>query len=104
MADNPWCQNEKEYCAYLAHERHMFAWCLSEIGGFTSDEAHHSALKRYPYEPPGDEYRGLIFHDEAWHYAMWHLHGEQYWASGRASSSPSIDYRAESDRLSKATG
>ncbi|HRW09019.1 MAG TPA: NADAR family protein [Caldilineaceae bacterium] len=58
---------EEEYLAYLEAERHMYKWCLIHIGGYPEHEAKHEALAFYEYESPEDEYRSLVFHDEAWH-------------------------------------
>ena len=93
-----WNANEKEYADYLAHERHMFAWCLVTHGGFTHATALARAEQRYPYEAPTEPHRGLVFHDEAWHWAMLTLFGEQYWRSRPELQSPSADYRTESTR------
>ena len=86
---------EAEYVSYLAAERHLFAWCLVRYGGVSDADAQLKALARYPYEPPGDELRGLIFHDESWHWAMLHLHGEQYWLSKPHLERPSPEYEHE---------
>ncbi|MDT0424546.1 MULTISPECIES: hypothetical protein [Streptomyces] len=71
--------NEEEYRAYLREERAAFARVLERYGSRTPDRARAEALTAYPYEPPQAPYRDLVFHDEAWHWAMLHLHGERYW-------------------------
>lgn len=96
--DDDW-PGEQEYCLYLAAERYLFAFVLGEHGGFSVAEAEREALLRYPYEPPEAEYRGLIFHDEAWHWAMLRLHGEGYWRERPELSEPSPAYRREAAGL-----
>lgn len=88
---NPWSE-ESKYLAYLERERRLFAWTLRQYGSFTEVAADDAALARYPYEAPGD-YRGLIFHDEAWHYAMIRIHGEQYWIAHPGLQAPPPEYR-----------
>ena len=90
MATQDW--TETEYLEHLARERRMFAWVLRSYGSFSAADAHDAALARYPYEEPRD-LRGLIFHDEAWHWAMLHLHGEDYWLAHPQLGSPSREYR-----------
>jgi hypothetical protein len=50
----------------------------------------------YAYEAPGDPMRGLVFHDEAWHWAMLRLFGDRYWVARPDLERPSSEYRAES--------
>ncbi|MDR0215408.1 MAG: hypothetical protein LBE51_19120 [Acidovorax sp.] len=90
--------SEEEYCCYLAAERHLYAFVLREHGGFSALEAEKEALERYPYESADDEYRGLIFHDESWHWAMLRLHGERYWDDRSELRQPSEAYRREAAR------
>jgi len=71
--------DEEEYERYLRDERVRFARVLVQIGGWTRDDAEAAARSQYPYEPADKEQRGLIFHDEAWHWAMLTLYGEGYW-------------------------
>jgi len=93
---NAWHQSEEEYVAYLAHERHMFAWCLECVGRVPKEEAQKAALDFYVYEPASDEHRGLAFHDEAWHWAMTRIKGAGYWRVEPDLEMPSEEYRAES--------
>ena len=86
--------SEAEYAAYLEGERRRFAWTLREYGASSAREAQEAALTRYPYEPPDAPYRGLIFHDEAWHWAMLHIHGDQYWQSRPDLENPPPEYEA----------
>jgi hypothetical protein len=85
---------EDEYVAYLRDERRLFAWCMRHHGGRTPDEAEAEARERYPYEPADAPFRGLIFHDEAWHWAMLRLHGELYWLARPELRTPPPDYPA----------
>ena len=95
---SPW--DEKEYAEYLDHERHLFAWCLVVYGGISQPVARSQAEEFYRYESATTEpLRGLVFHDEAWHWAMLKIFGEQYWQARPELESPSADYRAESQRL-----
>jgi len=89
---------EKDYIEYLAHERHMFAWCLVTHGGVTRVAAQTQAEARYPFEIATEPFRGIIFHDMAWHWAMLALFGEQYWLSHPEFQFQSDDYRAESSK------
>ena len=93
--------DEKEYAEYLDHERHMFAWCLEVYGSVSQGDAQSRAEEFYKYEPPTHEpYRGSIFHDEAFHYAMMKIFGDMYWKKRQASEMESAlaRYRAESKR------
>ncbi|MEU7472125.1 hypothetical protein AB0A94_27005 [Streptomyces sp. NPDC044984] len=40
--------------------------------------SHGAALECYPYEPADRAHRGLVLHDEAWHWAMPAIHGGRY--------------------------
>ncbi|MFF9480066.1 hypothetical protein [Streptomyces sp. NPDC014733] len=84
---------EAEYHACLAGERQLYAWVLHRYGDRTPEEAQTAALGRYPYEPAGAPLRGLIFHDEAWHWAMLTLHGECYWIRHPELAGPPPEYR-----------
>jgi hypothetical protein len=85
---------EEEYVSYLRAERRCFAWVLQRHGGFTPSEAEAAALERYPYETSSDKYRGLIFHHEAWRWAMLRIHGEGYTIEHPELARPSPEYRA----------
>ena len=90
--------SEEEYCRYLEAERHLYAFVLREHGGLPEADAQKQALERYPYEAADDEFRALIFHYEAWHWAMLHLYGERYWDARPELETPSQAYRNESYR------
>ncbi len=68
--------SEEGYVAYLEHERHMYAWCLIAYGHSAPSDAYEMALSFYQYEPANAPYRGLVFHNEAWHWAMLRIFGE----------------------------
>lgn len=89
---------ESEYRKILEEERHMFAWTLRVYGGCSADSALQQAKEFYAYEEPSD-LRGLVFHDEAWHWAMKRLFGDYYWQDHPEFASPSLVYINESDRL-----
>ncbi|WP_084774556.1 hypothetical protein [Nonomuraea candida] len=86
--------SEEEYVTYLRGERRRFAWVMRRYGGLSPSEAEAAALNRYPYEPSDEAYRGLIFHDEAWHWAMLELYGDSYWIDRPELTHPSPEYRA----------
>lgn len=91
-ADDPWA--EAEYVRYLQGERARYAWVMRTYGAMSAAQADEAADLRYPYEPPGTAYRGLVFHDEAWHWAMLALEGEQYWLRHPDLAEPPQAYRA----------
>jgi hypothetical protein len=90
--------DEREYLESLNHDRHMFAWCLVAFGNVPGPIARSRAEAFYPYESAAAELRGLVLHDEAWHWAMLQILGEQYWQERPELERPSADYRAESQR------
>jgi hypothetical protein len=98
-ARNPW-QDENAYVTYLEHERHLFAWCLRIVGGKSQSDAQRAAETFYTYEPATDAMRGLVFHDEAWHWAMLQIAGPQYWLARPELEQPSPAYRREAEALS----
>lgn len=87
-----WPEEEYEQC--LRDERVAYAWVMREYGAMTAEEAVEAASQRYPYESAGTPYRGLIFHDEAWHWAMLALKGEQYWRRHPDLANPPAAYRS----------
>jgi hypothetical protein len=95
---------EDEYVEYLNCERHMFAWCLVNIGGLRQAEADQAALERYPYCPPSDRYRWLVFHSESWHWAMIYVAGEEYWTTHPELVSESEEYNEECRRYESERG
>lgn len=84
--------SEEEYIAYLGAERHLFAWALQHFGRICKETAEKEAHRIYPYEPESDEYRWLIFHDEAYHRAMLYLYGNEYWREFPQYATPSQEY------------
>jgi hypothetical protein len=83
---------ESEYSDLLEEERYMFAWTLRVYGGYSAESAMRFAHDFYPYEEPGD-LRGIVFHDEAWHWAMMKIFGDFYWISYPEFDRPPSDYR-----------
>src|SRR5262249_26055428 len=51
----------------------MFAWCLITYPGLSHADARPASLSPLAYEPAIQPCRGIVFHDEAWHWAMLHL-------------------------------
>ena len=86
--------SEDEYVAYLTSERRRFAWVMRRYGGLTAVQADAAALERYPYEASDTPYRGLVFHDEAWHWAMLKIHQDRYWLTHPELASPPAEYNA----------
>ncbi|HEY4458662.1 MAG TPA: hypothetical protein VGN81_30400 [Pseudonocardiaceae bacterium] len=86
--------SEEEYVDYLAGERRRFAWVMQRYGSLSAAEAEAAALERYPYEASDDPHRGLIFHDESWHWGMLKIHGENYWLERPELLEPPAGYRA----------
>ena len=80
-------------------ERKLYSWCLVNYGNFTHKDAEKEALNFYKYESEENEYRGLVFHDESWHWAMIKIYGEKYWINKPELSSPSKEYDLESKKL-----
>ncbi|MET9109158.1 hypothetical protein [Streptomyces zhihengii] len=85
---------EDDYVAYLAGERRRYAWVMRTYGGLTASRAGAEAMAWYPYEPPGAPFRGLVFHDEAWHWAMRVLHGDDYTRTHPDLAGPPPAYEA----------
>ncbi|GAB4002604.1 hypothetical protein GCM10029992_41290 [Glycomyces albus] len=85
---------EAAYVDYLEGERHRYAWVMRRYGGMAPAEARAAALECYPYESGDAPLRGLVFHDEAWHWAMLSLHGAQYWLERPELAEPPPEYRA----------
>ena len=79
---------------YLRAERTRYAWVMRTYGTMSSADADKAADLRYPYEPPRAAVRGLVFHDEAWHWAMRVLNGERYWLRYPELAEPTSAYRA----------
>ena len=86
--------DEDEYVECLRDERRRYAWVMQRHAGLDAIRAETAALKRYPFEAADAPYRGLVFHDEAWHWAMLAIHGDEYWVSQPHLVEPSAEYRA----------
>ena len=89
---DPW--PEEEYTRYLESERRAYAWVMRTYGGMSADQAREEAEGFYVYQPPGTPHRGLVFHDEPWHWAMLGLKGAYYWADHPEFAHPPAEYRA----------
>ncbi|WP_067470781.1 hypothetical protein [Nocardia amamiensis] len=91
--NNTW--SEEEYLECLHGERRRFSWVMQRYGGLSPTRAEAAAVERYPYEEASEEpHRGLIFHDEAWRWAMLKIHGERWWIDHPELSSPPDEYEA----------
>ncbi|MEV5241855.1 hypothetical protein AB0K89_22515 [Streptomyces cinnamoneus] len=86
--------SEAEYVEYLQGERRAYAWVMRRYGNLTLPESWAAALECYPYEPADEPYRGLVFHDEAWHWAMGRIHGDRYVVEHPELADPPAEYRA----------
>ncbi|MFG3531013.1 hypothetical protein ACGF8B_30385 [Streptomyces sp. NPDC047917] len=86
--------SETEYVECLRAERRHYAWLMQRHGELAPEDAWAAALERYPYEPSDAPFRGLIFHDEAWHWAMLAIHGDRYTVAHPELAQPSAEYRA----------
>ncbi|WP_020665028.1 hypothetical protein [Amycolatopsis benzoatilytica] len=86
--------DETEYVEYLEGERRRFAWVMRHYGGKSAKEAEAAALDAYPYEAADNPYRGLVFHDEAWHWAMLQIHPGYYWIDHPELARPPEEYDA----------
>jgi hypothetical protein len=67
---------------------------MRRYGGLTAAGADAAALERYPYESSEAACRGLVFHDEAWHWAMLKIHQDGYWLTHPELASPPAEYNA----------
>lgn len=86
--------SEVDYLDCLQSERRGYEWVMQHHGGLTQAQAREADLERYPYEPDDAPYRGLVFHDEAWHWAMQALHGDRYMVEHPELAHPSPEYLA----------
>ncbi|MCU7838546.1 MAG: hypothetical protein KZQ94_04085 [Candidatus Thiodiazotropha sp. (ex Troendleina suluensis)] len=86
---------EEEYVSSLKEQRHMYEWCLKNIGGLSDSDAKKEAEILYSYKPESEEHRYLVLHEDAWHWAMLKINGEQYWLSKPELETPSIKYSKE---------
>lgn len=91
--------DETQYLERLERERHLFAWTLHRYGPYSLHGAARKALRVYPYEPPEEHCREMIFDDEAWHWAMLRIHGHLYWVHEPDFEHPSQAYEDEKKRF-----
>ena len=87
--------SEEEYKSQLEEQRHMYSWCLQNIGGYSETQASKKAQEFYKYEPVSEKHRNLVFHNDAWHWAMLYLKGEQYWVKYPELESETKEYSKE---------
>jgi hypothetical protein len=57
-------------------------------------QAEVAAQECYPYEASDVPFRGLIFHDHSWHWAMLAIHGGSYWVEHPELLDPPPEYWA----------
>ncbi|MFB7369671.1 hypothetical protein ACFC0D_07530 [Streptomyces sp. NPDC056222] len=93
MTTSPWSEDEEEHVRILASERRGFAWVLHRYGGRTKAQAGAEAVEFYAYEPADKPYRGLVFHDEAWHWAMGRVFGDSYHRDRPELAAPPGEYK-----------
>ncbi|MFJ8011315.1 hypothetical protein [Streptomyces sp. NPDC096339] len=93
--------SEARYLDNLHAERRAYAWVMEHHGGLPATEAMEAALDCYPYEPADTPYRGLVFHDEAWHWAMPAIHGDRYVTEHPELVHPSPGYLALEQPISE---
>ncbi|CAN5709208.1 hypothetical protein BH09VER1_BH09VER1_44100 [soil metagenome] len=97
--NNPWSDDDVMYREHLAHERHLYAWCLVAYGGLAQAGANAKAEEFYVEQSIAEPMRCLVFHDEAWHWAMLRIFGNAYWITRPGTESPSPEYKAEAGRI-----
>lgn len=86
--------SDDEYVQYLQDERRRFAWVMQRYGSLNATQAEAAAVDRYPFEANDAPYRELVFHDQAWHWAMLKIHGDLYWIQHPELLKPPAEYRA----------
>ncbi len=92
-------REEAEYIIYLLHERRLYAWCLINYGQMQVHESYQEASKLYQYYPFDQEDREDVFQEEAWHWAMVKLFGNDYASKHPQLADPPYQYSQESDRI-----
>ena len=85
---------EEEYAQCLEGERRRYRWVMQRYGNLDAIQAEAAAQKRYPFEPGDAPFRGLVFHDEAWQWAMREIHGDRYWIAHPHLAEPPAEYLA----------
>ncbi|MGW0178549.1 hypothetical protein [Nocardia sp. NPDC003345] len=78
LDNGSWARDREVYVQLLERERRRYAWVMHRYGDLTEAEAEEEAAHLYPFEDPDDEFYGMSFRDDAWHWAMRHLYG-LYW-------------------------
>ncbi|WP_417763773.1 hypothetical protein [Shewanella sp.] len=92
--------DETEYAATLLAERHMYAWTLQRYGQLTALAAQEKANAFYAYTAADVPLRELVFHNQAWHWAMLALFGERYLVSAIGSNTLNLNPCLKPMRLS----
>lgn len=82
--------SDEEYGDYLLVERRSYAWALVNYGNFSQEIAEQMAIDFYRLEPRNE----LVFHDQAWHWAMLKIFGPQYWINRPDLLTPPAGYIA----------
>jgi hypothetical protein len=70
--------SEDEYVQCLRDERRRYSWVMQRHGDLDAIQADRAAVEQYPYEASDEPHRGLVFHDEAWNWAMRDIYGYEY--------------------------
>ena len=82
--------SDEEYRDHLLAERRGYAWALVNYGNFSQEIAEQMAIDFYRLEPRNE----LVFHDQAWHWAMLKIFGPQYWINCPDLLTPPAGYIA----------
>jgi hypothetical protein len=88
-------QTEEKYLVLLKHQRHMYKWCLQNIGNLPEGDARKEAETFYKYEPVEEKHRWIVFHEDAWHWAMLKLKGENWWLDFPELKEANTEYNME---------
>lgn len=80
--------SEEEYTHYLMAERRCYTWTLVNYGNYSLNRATKMAEEFYQLEPRDE----LVFHDQAWHWAMLKIFGSNYWIARPDLLTPPDEY------------
>ena len=92
-------QTEAEYQVLLVQQGHMYEWCLKNIGNLSEKDARKEAKEFYKYEPVSEKLRWLVFHEDAWHWAMLKIKGENWWVDFPELKEANAEYNREWERF-----
>ncbi len=87
--------NNSYYSEQIRIEKHMYKWCLIKYGSLNHELADKQANDFYNFESEDNEYKYIVFHEEAWHWAMIKIHGENYWIVDPSLKSIPSEYKDE---------